>query len=524
MAGDQGPLLRLRGIGKSYATPVLSDVDLDLQAGEVHALIGANGAGKSTLANIISGLTTPSSGTMTLAGELYSPLHKTEAEDRGVHIVQQELNLIEPLSVAENLFLNRLPHWRGLIEFDALYDRASRALALVDLDYIDPRTPVSRLGVGQRQLVEIASALSRDCRWLILDEPTAALSGPQVDRLFEHVRRLRNSGVGVIYISHRMEEIQQICDRATVLRDGRIVATRDVAGFSLDEAVELMVGDVGRHEPAPHEEPQPEASKVASSRGETALRVENLCCGPAVRDVSFEARYGEILGIAGLVGAGRTELLRAIFGADTAESGAVFVNGSDQPQRFRSPHQAVRAGLAMTPEDRKHDGLLLTKSVRMNATLGRMAPLTRTAAGFNLGWMSWIDRNAERSVAQEYVDETDLRCDSIEQPVEQLSGGNQQKALIARWLMSDAKVYLFDEPTRGVDVSAKATIYRLLHELVSRRKSVVVVSSDLLELMSLCDRIAVMARGKLVSSFERGDWSQERILAASLGGQPQNAG
>lgn len=520
MADGQRPLLRLRGIGKSYATPVLRDVDLDLQAGEVHALIGANGAGKSTLANIINGLTMPSSGTMTLAGEPYSPLHKTEAEDRGVHIVQQELNLIEPLSVAENIFLSGLPHWRGLIEFDTLYDRASRALALVDLDDIDPSTPVSRLGVGQRQLVEIASALSRDCRWLILDEPTAALSGPQVDRLFQHVRRLRNSGVGVIYISHRMEEIQQICDRATVLRDGRVVATRDVAGFSLDEAVELMVGDVDPHVPAP----KAVASRPTSSLGATALRVENLSCGPAVRDVSFEARYGEILGIAGLVGAGRTELLRAIFGADTAESGAVYVDGSDQPQRFRSPHQAVRAGLAMTPEDRKQDGLLLTKSVRMNATLGRMAPLTRAAAGLNLGWMGWIDRSAERSAAQEYVDATDLKCDSIEQPVEQLSGGNQQKALIARWLMSDAKVYLFDEPTRGVDVSAKATIYRLLHELVSRKKFVVVVSSDLLELMSLCDRIAVMARGKLVSSFERGDWSQERILAASLDGQPQNAG
>ncbi len=503
METAQAPLLRLQGIGKRYATPVLSDVDLDLRGAEVHALIGANSAGKSTLANIISGLTAPSLGEMTLGAEPYLPAGKTEAEERGVHIVQQELNLIEPLSVAENLFLNRLPRRRGLIEFPLLYEQAECALALVDLEAIDPRTPISELGVGKQQLIEIAAALSRDCRWLILDEPTAALNGPQIDRLFEHVRRLKSAGVGLIYISHRMDEIQQICDRATVVRDGRVMATRAVADLSLDDAVQLMTGQAREQAPV-----RKEATQPATSRSEAALRVEHLCRGPLVRDVSFEARRGEMLGIAGLVGSGRTELLRAIFGADTAESGAVYVRGSDQPRRFRSPSEAVRAGLAMTPEDRKQDGLLPTKSVKMNALLARTARL-----------MSWIDREAERSLAQHYADETDIRCQSIEQPVEELSGGNQQKTLIARWLMCDAEVYLFDEPTRGVDVAAKATIHQLLYQLAAQNKAVVLVSSDLEELTAVCERIAVMARGRLVSSFERNDWSDERILAAALGGQ-----
>jgi len=488
-------MLSLRGVGKSYATPVLADIDLELEAGEVHALIGANGAGKSTLAKIVSGLIRASTGGMTLAGSEYAPRDKAEAEERGVHIVQQELNLIEPLSVAENLFLNRLPTTRGFVDFRELGEQASAALELVDLGDVDPQTPVSQLGVGHRQLIEIASALSRKCNWLLLDEPTAALTTPQIERLFEHVRRLSASGVGVIYISHRMEEIQQICDRATVLRDGRLMATRKVAELSLDETVRLMVGDA----------PVKISDRRDRTPGEPALRVDKLTREPLVREVSLAAHRGELLGVAGLVGSGRTELMRTIFGADTAESGAVYVGGSDQPQLFESPDAAVRAGLAMTPEDRQNQGLLLAKSIRMNMTLGRL-PSKR----------GWIDRVAECDASRDYADKTDIRCQSIEQPMEELSGGNQQKALIARWLMHDAEAYLFDEPTRGVDVAAKATIHSLMHELAERNKGVIVVSSDLAELMSICDRIVVMARGRLVSSFKRGEWSQEQILAAAL--------
>ncbi len=488
-------MLRLRGVGKSYATPVLADVDLELQAGDVHALIGANGAGKSTLAKIISGLVRASTGEMTLAGSPYAPSGKPDAETRGVHIVQQELNLIEPLSVAENLFLNRLPTDRGFVDYGALNDRAAAALELVDLGDVDPRTPVSQLGVGRRQLVEIASALSRECRWLLLDEPTSALTTPQIERLFEHVRRLSLSGVGVIYISHRMEEIQQICDRATVLRDGRLIATREVGEFSLDEAGRLMVGAA----------PTASSTREHRTAGGPALRVEGLKSALLVDDITFEARRGEVVGIAGLVGSGRTELLRAIFGADGAEAGAVYVGGSREGRLFGSPSQAVRAGLAMTPEDRTHEGLLLSQPVRVNMTLGRVPAK-----------LGWIDHAAERRSAQSYSDQTEIRCRSIEQPVDELSGGNQQKALIARWLMRDAEAYLFDEPTRGVDVGAKATIHGLLHGLAARDKGVVVVSSELTELMAICDRIIVMARGRLVAAFEAGDWSEERILAAAL--------
>ncbi len=500
------PLLTLRGVGKRYAAEVLRSVGLDLHPGRVHALIGANGAGKSTLARIVSGLTEPSSGGMTLDGERYAPAGKLDAEGRGIHIVQQELNLIEPLSIAENLFLNRLPRRRGLIDYRELHERASQALDLVDLGALDPRTPLGRLGVARRQLVEIAAALSRQCRCLILDEPTAALNGPQVERLFEHVSNLRAAGVAVVYISHRMEEIHRICDVATVLRDGRVTATRATTELPLDEAVRLMTGDANERET------RSRSAEAKPQVPDAALRVEKLCRGTLLRDVSFEARCGEVLGVAGLAGAGRTELLRAVFGADVADSGAVYLPGADEPRRFLSPHQAVQAGLAMTPEDRKHDGLLLEKSIRLNVTLG---PAGRWG-------LAWTDREAEASAARGLAADTEIHCGSIEQPVEKLSGGNQQKTLIARWLLRDAEVYLLDEPTRGVDIASKSAIHRLLRELAADGKAIVLVSSDFEELIEISDRMVVMARGRLVASFERGAWSRSEILAVALQAGPND--
>lgn len=499
-ASSHPVLLSMRGLGKRYADWVLQDVDLDIHRGEVHALIGANGAGKSTLVRIVSGLVRSDAGSMTIAGHRHEPAGKAEAESAGVQIVQQELNLIPTLTIAENLMLNRLPRRLGFIRHRELDRSAWQALELVGLTDIDPRTSVGELGVGRQQLIEIAAALMRDCRILILDEPTAALTGPQVDQLFEQVRKLKQAGVGILYVSHRMEEIRRIADRATILRDGRLVTTCPVADLSVDEIVRLMVG----------REVIQEARYRKHELGSVAMRVQGLRRGEAVRDVDLEVRHGELLGITGLIGSGRTELLRAIFGADCADAGSVRL-GKQPPRRFRSPGEAVAAGIAMIPEDRKQHGLLLARSLRENTTLGRLGCYARR-------WAGWIDSRAENRAVQHQAEAMDIRCDSIEQPVSQLSGGNQQKVVIARWLLHDADVILFDEPTRGIDVAAKAAIYHLLGDLVEHGKAIVVVSSDLRELMAICDRIAVMSAGRIAGTFERAEWTQDKIMAAAISG------
>jgi ribose transport system ATP-binding protein len=492
-------VLSVTGIGKTYAQPVLWDIDLELRRGEVLALTGENGAGKSTLSKIIGGLEAASTGHMRYEGEAWSPSSRTAAEQRGVRMVMQELNLLPTLTVAENLFLDNLPSHGGWISRKRLREAAIQAMAQVGLDAIDPDTLVGELGIGHQQMVEIARNLIGECQVLILDEPTAMLTSREVDMLFEQITRLRARGVAIIYISHRLEELAQVAQRIAVLRDGRLVCVEPIARYSSDQLVNLMVGrELG------------ERIDLGERRiGPTLFKVQGMSRADKVKNVSFEVRQGEIFGISGLIGAGRTELLRLIFGADSRDAGTVAIGLPPQPVSIGSPADAVRHGIALITEDRKGEGLLLSQSISANIALGNMPAIATGGV---------VNGAAELALAQRQIDAMRIRSSSAAQSVGELSGGNQQKVVIGRWLERDCQVLLFDEPTRGIDVGAKFDIYALLGELTRQGKALVVVSSDLRELMLICDRIAVLSAGRLIDTFDREHWSQDQLLAAAFAG------
>jgi len=494
-----GIAIQIQGLQKSYNVPVLHDFDFDLKEGEVHALMGSNGAGKSTLAKILTGLTPRNAGEIQLFGQAYDPRNKQEAAEAGVIMVLQELNIIPTLTVAENLFLHALPNKAGLLDHRQMEERAREALARVGMKNVDPNELAASLGVGQQQMVEIAGALAQNSKVLILDEPTAALTGPETEKLFENIERLREEGVAIIYISHRMEEIARISDRITVLRDGRRVSTHNQAEVDTEQLVREMAGSAIAIRSAP----------VKKEATEVGLKIENLRAGSVVQGVSFEAHKGEILGVAGLIGCGRTETMRAIFGVDPIDSGEIHLADGKVLSHRRSTPESVRLGLAMIPEDRKGDGLLLAQSIATNATLASMEQVSRHGI---------VDHAKQESVAQEACDRLAVKRDALDQAVSELSGGNQQKVVIARWLLRDCDVFLFDEPTRGIDVAAKETIYQLLDDLAAANKTLVVVSSDLTELMSICHRIVVMSNGRITGEFTPENWSQEQITAAAFSG------
>ncbi len=499
MSSDALPLLSIRGVGKTYAQPVLAEIDLQLFGGEVLALTGENGAGKSTLSKIVGGLERPGAGSLELLGRPYAPGSRREAEALGVRMVMQELNLLPTLSVAENLFLHDLPRRAGWIDRRRLRAAAREAMAQVGLEAIDPDTLVGDLGIGHQQMVEIARNLIGDCRLLILDEPTAMLTAREVDMLFEQVERLRELGVAIVYISHRLEELARISQRIAVLRDGRLVCVEPIERYDADQLVTLMVGrELGeRFDLGPRQ------------TGAPLLRVERLSRRGKVHEVSFEVRAGEIFGISGLIGSGRTELLRLIYGADRADGGQVLLGDPPQRLSLRSPADSVRQGVALITEDRKGEGLLLDQSISANLALGNLPALARHGV---------IDRRREEALARRQVEALRVRCADTAQAVGELSGGNQQKVVIGRWLERDCQVLLFDEPTRGIDVGAKFDIYALLAELTRRGKALVVVSSDLRELMLICDRIGVLSAGRMVDTFERDAWTQDALLAAAFAG------
>ncbi len=491
-------MLSVSNLNKSYAQPVLKDFDFTLEKGEVHALVGSNGAGKSTFARILTGLTPADSGNILLNGKRFSPASRKTAEAAGVSMVLQELNIIPTLTVAENICLSRLPSRAGILDRKTLRETAVAALSRVGLETLDPSTPASRLGVGHQQLVEIASTLSDDAAILILDEPSAALTGPEIERLFENIARLKERGVAVVYISHRMDEIARIADRVTVLRDGRRVSTHKVSETSIPQLVREMAGSE-LAERKPH---------IPSGKHRPALRVENLRSGTAVKGVSFTVHEGEILGIAGLVGSGRTETLRAITAADRPSSGKIHPR-KDRPISPKSPADSAKLGIGLIPEDRKNEGLLLPLSITANTTISTLSRHSTAAV---------LNHSSERKTTTEISDRLALKRDSVSQPVSSLSGGNQQKVVIARWLERDCNILLFDEPTRGIDIAARQTIYDTLDKLASEDRALVVVSSDLLELMSIAHRIIVMSDGKITGEFHPDTWTQESITAAAFAG------
>ena len=488
-------LLEARGLGKTYGSPVLRDVDFGLRRGEVHALVGENGAGKSTLSRILSGVTRPDAGAMLLDGHRYAPRDRAAAEARGVGIVFQELNVIATLSVAEQVLFGALPHRFGLIDRGALRRRAREILDRVGLGDLDPDRPMGTLGIGVQQLVAVASGLGRRHEILILDEPTAALSEQQAAVIFDRLAELRAAGCALVYISHRLAEVLRLADRISVLRDGRLVAARTPSETSAHELVELMVGRPvsmparDRHEP-----------------GEVILRVRGLRRPPAVHDVSFELRHGEVLGLAGLMGSGRTETVRAICGADRAEAGSLELRGR-RLRPFASPHAAVRSGVALVTENRKEEGLLPPLGIAANISIASLREFNR--GGF-------VSRRAEREAARRWSERLAIDARAASRPVGQLSGGNQQKVVLARWLQRDPDVLVCDEPTRGIDVGARAEIHRLLLDLAAAGKAILVVSSELEELIEICHRIVVLSLGRVTATFERAAFSQQAILHAAL--------
>ncbi|WP_215782195.1 sugar ABC transporter ATP-binding protein [Paludibacterium sp. B53371] len=496
---EPAPILRLQGIGKTYATPVLADVDLALYPGETLALTGENGAGKSTLSKIIAGLIPASAGTMLLGDKPYQPQSRTEAEALGIRMVMQELSLVPTLSVAENLFLGQLPQRAGFIRQHSLYEQAAAHMQSIGLTRIDPRQLVGELGIGHQQMVEIARSLLGPCRLLILDEPSAMLTRHEIDHLFQQIARLKSEGVSIIYISHRLDEVEQIADRVTVLRDGRHVATQPMSALNQEAIVGLMVG----HQVAASEVRAPVKTE------KPALSVRGLTRGQRVRDVSLDVYPGQIYGIAGLVGSGRTELLRLIFGADRKDKGDIFLHGAEQPIKIDSPVSAVRHGIGLIPEDRKSQGLLLDKSITLNTSLARLGHFARR------GWLNLSD---EQRSARDFVKLLGIRCHSDAQATGELSGGNQQKVVFARWILRDCPVLLLDEPTRGVDIGARADIYAQMRKMADEGKALLVVSSDLRELMEICDRIGVMSAGQWAGSFARDEWDQQTLLEAAFSG------
>ena len=488
-------ILEMKGIVKSFGpVKALKGVDLDLRAGEVHALMGENGAGKSTLMKVLTGIHDANEGTIHYNGKQVAYSKPKDAMEDGIVIVHQELNMMNHLTVAQNIFIGREEfrhNW--LIDDGASIKKAKKLFDLLKLD-INPTEKVGNLTVGKQQMVEIAKALSMDAKVIVFDEPTAALTESEINELFVIIDDLRAKGVGIIYISHRMDEIARITDRVTVMRDGEYVGTVNTKETTKDEIIAMMVGRTIYEDP--------KAASAVADDAPVVLEVKNLKAGSSVKDVSFQLRKGEILGFSGLMGAGRTEVARLLFGADKKESGTIFVNGKEVT--INSPQDAIREGIGYLSEDRKRFGCIVDMTIADNTV---MTNLDHHIKGF------LIDDREIVKVSDEFVASLKTKTPSSKQLVRNLSGGNQQKVVIAKWLEQNSDILIFDEPTRGIDVGAKSEIYTLMNDLVAQGKSIIMISSELTEILRMSDRIVVMCEGRKTGELDISQATQERILA-----------
>lgn len=489
-------ILKMEGISKSFpGVHALQNVNFELKKGEVHALLGENGAGKSTLLKIIAGAYSKDAGEIYIDGQEVEELTPKKAEQLGISIIYQEFSSLPHLSIAENIFLGRLPIKKGLVDWKSCYEQSRKLLKQVGLDS-DPKMLVSQLKVAQQQMVEIAKALSKEAKIIIMDEPTAPLTQREIDSLFKVILDLREKGVSVVYVSHRLIEIKEICDIVTVLRDGTYVGKADVCDIEIDDMIRMMVGrEISDMYP-----------RSVAKIGEPLLEVTNLCTEDKLNDINFNARKGEILGIAGLVGSGRTELARAIYGADSISSGSIILDGKTLD--ISCPADAIRNKIGLVPEDRKNQGLVLMMNIKDNISLASLSNFMK-AGKLNL--------NKEENTANHYVNKLGIVTPGVFEEVNNLSGGNQQKVVLGKWMCTDCNLLIIDEPTRGIDVGAKVEIYELINELVEQGAGVIMISSDLPELIGVCDRILVMHEGRLSGELNRKEFCEEKIMRYATG-------
>ncbi|WP_153730472.1 sugar ABC transporter ATP-binding protein [Sporosarcina obsidiansis] len=488
-------LLSMKNISKSFpGVKALSNVDLELKHGEVLALVGENGAGKSTMMKILNGIYTKDEGEILLEGKEVNIENINQAQELGISIIHQELNLMRDLTVAENIFIGREPRsaFNFFLKDRELNKKTADLFKRLNIE-LDPHTKVADLTIAKQQMVEIAKALSFNSKIIIMDEPTTALTETEIDSLFVTIESLRADGVGVIYISHRMDELKRITDRITVMRDGTYIDTLVTKDTEMSKIIQLMVGRQVYIESKP---------TSINENQETILRLENVSTKDHLKNVSFELKKGEILGFAGLMGAGRTEVARAIFGADKIESGSIFLN--DQEVKIKSPKQAVEMGIGYVSEDRKHLGLLIDMDVKTNMAMA-------TIKNFTKGNFVVSQKEMEK-VAEKYVDELKIKTPSVHQKIRNLSGGNQQKVVIAKWLLRNCDILIFDEPTRGIDVGAKGEIYKLIDELADSGMAVIMISSELPEVLRMSHRVIVMSEGRITGELTSAEATQEKIM------------